>query len=185
MNTCINGQDYCTYTLIPIQSVAQMVYDLVTPVPGEGHSSSSGVHQRRAPHQPQDFREGVSNAYDVVTEVSACSKLLNVCDTVYIACANSIIALSFPPSLPPSFPPTLSHYNWPGFFFIGSDWYCSGPVHGGQPGARGERSDRGGGRDPQTDPRDCSEARHLVLRGNATRTGRSKKPICSRRTERG
>ena len=58
-------------TLIPIQSVAQMVYDLVTPVPGEGHSSSSGVHQRRAPHQPQDFREGVSNAYDVVTEVSA------------------------------------------------------------------------------------------------------------------
>ncbi|CAI8020054.1 Autophagy-related protein 2 homolog B [Geodia barretti] len=52
-------------TLETLQSVAQMVYDLVTPVPAEGHASQ-GPSQRRAPHQPQDFREGVSNAYDVV-----------------------------------------------------------------------------------------------------------------------
>ena len=51
---------------IVLQSVAQMVYDLVTPVSGEGQS----VTQRKAPHQPQDFREGVSNAYDVVATVS-------------------------------------------------------------------------------------------------------------------
>ena len=53
-----------------LQSVAQMVYDLVTPAPVEGQSGQGLVHQRRAPHQPQDFREGVANAYDVVTAVS-------------------------------------------------------------------------------------------------------------------
>lgn len=47
-----------------------MVYDLVTPVPVEGQSGQALLHQRRAPHQPQDFREGVANAYDVVTTVS-------------------------------------------------------------------------------------------------------------------
>ena len=47
-----------------------MVYDLVTPAPVEGQSGQGLVHQRRAPHQPQDFREGVANAYDVVTAVS-------------------------------------------------------------------------------------------------------------------
>ena len=46
-----------------------MVYDLVTPVPVEGHSGAVQSHQRKAPHQPQDFREGVSNGYDVVTAV--------------------------------------------------------------------------------------------------------------------
>ena len=47
-----------------------MVYDLVTPVPADGQGSQILGHQRRAPHQPQDFREGVANAYDVVTAVS-------------------------------------------------------------------------------------------------------------------
>lgn len=47
-----------------------MVYDLVTPAPVEGQSGQALLHQRRAPHQPQDFREGVANAYDVVTSVS-------------------------------------------------------------------------------------------------------------------
>ena len=61
----------CSLLIVDVclQSVAQMVYDLVTPVPVEGHSGAVQSHQRKAPHQPQDFREGVSNAYDVVTAV--------------------------------------------------------------------------------------------------------------------
>ena len=49
--------------------MAQMAYDLVSP--GNQQSSSQAlVHQHKAPHQPLDFREGVANAYDVVTAVS-------------------------------------------------------------------------------------------------------------------
>ena len=54
-----------------------MVYDLVTPVP-EGHGAQ-GPSQRRAPHQPQDFREGVSNAYDVVASVSSLTLSPTLC----------------------------------------------------------------------------------------------------------
>lgn len=59
-----------------VQWIAQMAYDLVTPTDRHGptsghtHSSRALVHQHQAPHQPLDFREGVANAYDVVTAVS-------------------------------------------------------------------------------------------------------------------
>ncbi len=49
-----------------VQSVAQMAYDMVTPTECP---SQALVHQRK-PHQPQDFREGFANAYDVVSAVS-------------------------------------------------------------------------------------------------------------------
>lgn len=47
-----------------------MVYDLVTPTM-DGQGPQALGHQRRAPHQPLDFREGVANAYDVMAAVSA------------------------------------------------------------------------------------------------------------------
>ena len=47
-----------------------MVYDLVTPTM-DGQGPQALAHQRRAPHQPLDFREGVANAYDVMAAVSA------------------------------------------------------------------------------------------------------------------
>lgn len=49
-----------------IQGLAQMAYDLVSP--GEKVTQPL-VHQHK-PYQPLDFREGFSNAYDVVYAVS-------------------------------------------------------------------------------------------------------------------
>lgn len=51
-----------------------MVYDLVTPTT-DGQGPQALGHQRRAPHQPLDFREGVANAYDVMAAVSAALSL--------------------------------------------------------------------------------------------------------------
>ena len=51
-----------------VQVLAQMAYDMVAP--GE-RSSQALVHQHK-PYQPLDFREGFSNAYDVVYAVSNC-----------------------------------------------------------------------------------------------------------------
>ncbi len=65
-----------------VQWMAQMAYDLVTPTDrhstasGHAHFSQALLHQHKAPHQPLDFREGVANAYDVV---SAVSPWLNLC----------------------------------------------------------------------------------------------------------
>lgn len=53
-----------------------MVYDLVTPTT-DGQGPQALGHQRRAPHQPLDFREGVANAYDVMAAVSATLSLYN------------------------------------------------------------------------------------------------------------
>ncbi len=65
-------------TLETVQWIAQMAYDLVTPTDlqgsGQGHPQA---HQSKAPHQPLDFREGVANAYDVVTTVSFTCLCLN------------------------------------------------------------------------------------------------------------
>ena len=47
-----------------------MAYDLVTPGEQQG-SSQALVHQHKAPHEPLDFREGLANAYDVVSAVSS------------------------------------------------------------------------------------------------------------------
>ena len=49
-----------------IQSLAQMAYDLVSPTE---RAAQPLVHQHK-PYQPLDFREGFSNAYDVVYAVS-------------------------------------------------------------------------------------------------------------------
>lgn len=49
-----------------IQSLAQMAYNMVAP---SDHSAQGLVHQHK-PYQPLDFREGFSNAYDVVYAVS-------------------------------------------------------------------------------------------------------------------
>ena len=55
--------------------MAQMVYDVVTPV--EHHSTAlAQARPLKAPHQPLDFREGVANAYDVITVVSFTINLL-------------------------------------------------------------------------------------------------------------
>lgn len=48
-----------------IQGLAQMAYDMVSPSEG---SSQPLLHQPK-PYQPLDFREGFSNAYDVVYAV--------------------------------------------------------------------------------------------------------------------
>ena len=49
-----------------IQGLAQMAYDLVSP---SERPAQPLVHQHK-PYQPLDFREGFSNAYDVVYAVS-------------------------------------------------------------------------------------------------------------------
>jgi len=55
-----------------------MAYDLVTPSKQQS-SSQALVHQHKAPHEPLDFREGLANAYDVVSAVSTvvCTELLS------------------------------------------------------------------------------------------------------------
>lgn len=49
-----------------IQGLAQMAYDMVSP---SGRTAQPPVNQPK-PYQPLDFREGFSNAYDVVYAVS-------------------------------------------------------------------------------------------------------------------
>jgi hypothetical protein len=50
-----------------IQGLAQMAYDMVSP-PQERQDQQPSGHQHR-PYQPLDFREGFSNAYDLVYDV--------------------------------------------------------------------------------------------------------------------
>lgn len=53
-----------------IQGFAQMAYDMVSPG-SERMDQKLLVHHQHKPFQPLDFREGFSNAYDVVYAVSA------------------------------------------------------------------------------------------------------------------
>ena len=52
-----------------VQSLAQMAYDMVSPSSGKDGQPLL-VHPQHKPYQPLDFREGFSNAYDVVYAVS-------------------------------------------------------------------------------------------------------------------
>lgn len=60
-----------------IQGLAQMAYDLVSPT--SDRPGQPLVHQHK-PYQPLDFREGFSNAYDVVYTVS--SSIIICCECV-------------------------------------------------------------------------------------------------------
>ena len=50
-----------------VQALAQMAYDFVSPIERVPHSPFAHYHK---PHHPVDFREGISNAYGVVSTVS-------------------------------------------------------------------------------------------------------------------
>lgn len=64
-----------------VQGLAQMAYDMVSP---SERSSKPLVHQHK-PYQPLDFREGFSNAYDVVSAVSSMLHAITVL-LCWIAC---------------------------------------------------------------------------------------------------
>lgn len=53
-----------------IQGLAQMAYDMVSPPSENRLNQQPSGHHRHKPYQPLDFREGFSNAYDVVYTVS-------------------------------------------------------------------------------------------------------------------
>lgn len=69
-----------------IQGLAQMAYDMVSPSerPSQPHP------QQPKPYQPLDFREGFSNAYDVVYAVSYNQCRINILRVVKF-CALQIV----------------------------------------------------------------------------------------------
>lgn len=52
-----------------MQGAAEVAYDMVSPETASTLSRGQTI-QRRVAQQPADFRQGVANAYNVVTEVS-------------------------------------------------------------------------------------------------------------------
>lgn len=61
-----------------IQSVAEVTFDLVSP-----GTAKPTNHLRQRKSQPRDMREGVSNAYRVVTEVSVNHQVITNCGQLH------------------------------------------------------------------------------------------------------
>ena len=65
-----------------IQGLAQMAYDMVSPT--ERVYQPTLAHQQHKPYQPLDFREGFSNAYDVVYAVRCVMVLVVLWDVMVL-----------------------------------------------------------------------------------------------------